>query len=157
MSDIAAIKHALASVVKDYLPENQHWVHGDDEGIDLCEKCAQVRVDALRLKDPTGEYFVDGGWGCMESDGVAVCADCGKPLSYTLTDFGVLEELDHFSSTRLQYPFSQQVAYELLAILENWPPDEKRALGKIKHHHKFFNRTAFRKLLDERRIPCLSA
>lgn len=132
----------LGEVAKDYYPEHQHWVHGGDEGIDLCEECAVKEVARLAKKDPLKDYFVDGGWGVMESDGSAVCHDCGEPLSYTLTDYGTSEEFDHFKSIRLKFPFGEREAYELSAMLENI---EGAKVTKTELR-RFLNRKAFRQL-----------
>ncbi len=70
------------------------WVHRPhdlqneiEEAIDLCRECCEKRVFQYRAEFPSyaDEIVQDGGWGqASESDSLAECYDCGKPLSCSL-------------------------------------------------------------------------
>jgi hypothetical protein len=75
-------------------------------------------VKHLRRRNPRHkkEFCIDGGWG-SEEESAAFCIGCGAPLAYSLTDYGVEQELEAF----LDYDFSREditprTAYELLQV-----------------------------------------
>lgn len=76
-------------------PEHPHWFcgEGDDEGISYCYGCAMQ----LRPSAQFGDDLCGGYPGYAEADSPEMCEECGRLLSYTLTDYGVTEELAHFS------------------------------------------------------------
>jgi len=63
------------------------------------------------------EVIVSGGWG-QESDTCARCQDCEKQLAYSLTNWGVKSELDHFLSKGMVDLSSKEVAYEIEEVLD---------------------------------------
>lgn len=100
--------------------DHQHWVYGDDEGLDYCEDCCRKRVAELSVKNPNKQFMVDGGWGYMDSDTPATCEMCHCELTYTLTEYGTLEEFDHFKMRR-QFDFTcPEVCFALVAILDGF-------------------------------------
>ncbi|KRG71789.1 hypothetical protein ABB27_02595 [Stenotrophomonas terrae] len=116
----------IASAVRVPYP---HWLGGGeaDQGPSYCHECAMKAVNADR-----GE-FVDGGWS-QDNDGCCHCHDCRRLLDYTLTDYGVSEELDHFRSTRLRGALDAETAYHLARLLEHYSehPEVKAILPKVR-------------------------
>ena len=105
-----------------------HWLGGDaDQGPSYCHECAQKQVDS-----GNGE-FVDGGWP-QDSDGSCHCEDCGRLLDYTLTDYGVGDELSHFKGIRLRGKLTPGTAYHLARLLEHHSehPKVKSILPKVR-------------------------
>ena len=90
-----------------------HWLGGEDvdQGPSYCFDCANKIVAAGKAE------FVDGGWP-QDNDGCCHCEDCGRLLAYTLTDYGVEEELSHFKGDRLRRAMSPELAYHLARVLE---------------------------------------
>lgn len=43
------------------------------------------------------DYILDGGWR-TEHDGPVFCAGCGAILDGSLTDYGAVSEIEHYSS-----------------------------------------------------------
>lgn len=75
--------------------EPHYWiVDGDDsdEYEDYCFDCV-VKVMPQIWAEPH-EHYRYGHWD--ESDCCVLCEECGKLLKYTLTDYGVANELEHF-------------------------------------------------------------
>ena len=107
-------------------PEPYHWIGGKDTGEEFCRACAEKRVKALQAKDPTGEYWVDGGW-IRESDFSVACTDCGTITGYSLTDYGFCEELEHFENALFDaaHPLTPETAYEIDRLL--WAVDRDSA------------------------------
>ncbi len=90
-----------------------HWLGGDgaDQGPSYCHDCAQIQVKAGNAE------FIDGGWP-QENDGCCHCEGCGRLLDYTLTDYGVEEELSHFKGDRMRRVMHPETAYHLARLLE---------------------------------------
>lgn len=92
------------SKIKSWLSKNEsnplypYWFVGEvgigdekyDGGFSFCRDCILALLPNMDL----GEDY-DGGFLC-ESDGCEHCEKCGKLLQYTLTDYGVDGELNHF-------------------------------------------------------------
>lgn len=85
-------------------PQHPYWFHElpdgseADEGISYCLDCLKKYFGAtFDYSEHIGEYFGGGYPGYGESDGCESCDDCGKLLSYTLTDYGIASELAHYS------------------------------------------------------------
>src|SRR5688572_18325358 len=81
-------------------PEHPYWFHKlpdgseGDEGISYCLDCLKKRFgETFDYSKHIGDYFGGGYPGYGESDGCECCDDCGKLLSYTLTEYGVSSEL----------------------------------------------------------------
>lgn len=109
-------------------PDYQCWRidASDDEATSYCRDC---------LKPEIGPAVEDwgGGYGGVESDGVEFCECCGKLLEYTLTDYGVSNELSHFAESDLFDWNDADECYELVevsnGICEN--PDQERVLINV--------------------------
>lgn len=102
--------------------EDEHWIHGYDEGLSYCRECAVKKVKELRKSDPDREYSIDGGWG-TDGDSTPFCETCGQRLSNTLTQYGCESEVDHF----LMYGFDPMSPYNCLdmhGVVESsgWEP-----------------------------------
>jgi hypothetical protein len=115
------------------VPEDFHWIYGFNEGgLDWCRRCAEREVKRLKRERPDGHFFVDGGFDCHESDGSAICCKCGRLLNYSLTDYGVKTEINHFAENGVvskgQRFVTPQVAFEVVAVLEHarYMPSEYR-------------------------------
>jgi hypothetical protein len=76
---------------------DEHWIHGYDESLSYCYKCANKELATLLEKEPNADYSVDGGWR-MESDSTPFCESCAKLLDACLTSYGCEAELDHFTT-----------------------------------------------------------
>lgn len=89
-----------------------NWIGGGDgdAGPDYCGRCCDAIVRALKHEDRRDwrlggrrrrrkEYLAEGGYDIRESDGSAVCSECGEPLTYSLTNYGLCEEVRHFAES----------------------------------------------------------
>jgi hypothetical protein len=77
--------------------DDEHWIHGHDEGLSYCYECATKKVAELLEKEPSADYCVDGGWR-SESDSTPFCESCSKLLDASLTEYGCEAELDQFTT-----------------------------------------------------------
>lgn len=102
-----------------------HWVVGYDESVSFCRRCGEKKVRELqrgKAKTERGDIFLDGGWS-QEADSVQVCETCGRLLDYTLTDYGVESELEHFeewgfgNSAREAYQGHRMLSFDGYPIL----------------------------------------
>lgn len=111
--DVQVVLHRLGLVASTAEVPYPHWLGGDgaDQGPSYCRDCASKLVAAGEAE------FVDGGW-MQDNDGCCLCEECGRLLDYTLTDYGVEEELSHFKSVRLRGAMSPELAYQLSRVLE---------------------------------------
>lgn len=91
------------------------WLGGDgaDQGPSYCRGCAEKHVDNSSAE------FVDGGFQ-QDNDGCCHCEDCGRPLDYTLTEYGIKEELEHFAIDDLKSEVTPELAYHLCRLLEHY-------------------------------------
>lgn len=96
-----------------------YWIRGCAEE-DWCRACGLVAARHLRRRAKRGEkqnYILDGGYCGGDEDGCTRCAGCGCLLHYTLTDYGVENELSHFISHWNPIgPIHPETAYELASI-----------------------------------------
>lgn len=92
MDQFDAYKEELSK--RESAPEHPHWFCGenDDEGLTYCYGCTQELRPSVRF----GIDLCGGYPGYAESDGSEHCEKCGRLLSYTLTDYGVKEQLGYF-------------------------------------------------------------
>jgi hypothetical protein len=75
--------------------EYAHWIGGtSDQDLSFCRKCAEKEVRKLKRENPYGDFWLDGGWSCQESDYPVNCESCGKDLAFTPTDYCVQEEYE---------------------------------------------------------------
>ena len=112
--DVRAVVRQLERVASASEIPYPHWLGGDDadQGESYCFDCANKKVVGGEAE------FVDGGW-MQDNDGCCHCEDCGRLLDYTLTDYGVKEELSHFKSDRMRRKLSPELAYHLARVLEH--------------------------------------
>lgn len=81
-------------------PESIYWIK-DAAGPDWCFICGKAMAKHLRRRSPrktNQEYILDGGYDPSHVvDGPAFCEGCGKLLSFSLTEYGVSEEIIAYS------------------------------------------------------------
>lgn len=98
-----------------------HWIRGE-AGPNWCHDCGKAMAKHLRrraTRKDRGEYILDGGYPAGDEDGCATCEGCGKLLHYSLTDWGVEKELEHFLACwEPQSAISPETAYELARVFE---------------------------------------
>lgn len=108
-----------------------NWIGGGDgdAGPDLCERCCDAIVRQLKHQDQRDwrlggrkrrrkEFLAEGGYEVRESDGSSVCENCGSLLTYSLTDYGLCEEVAHFAECDMADCVRRpEVVYELTRIL----------------------------------------
>ena len=105
-------------------PPMEHWFCGDDddEGESYCLDC----IMAIRPTAEPGEDYL-GAYPPGESDSVAICERCGALLQYTLTDYGLQEELAHFSETDSQWDWDNpDQCYEVQELCGSVYTDKQR-------------------------------
>jgi hypothetical protein len=90
-------------------PPAVYWIEPDDSGEDFCKECAEARLSAL----PEATLSYDP---CPQSDGCRHCTDCGKLLSYYLTDAGMYAEREHFLEHGVGWPLDPEEAYHVVAL-----------------------------------------
>lgn len=104
--------------------EHPYWIGGEgsDQGPSYCRACAETFVKNKNAGQPDAKkhFFVDGGFDGQTSDTVYLCEDCHKPLTYTLTEAGVGQEIEHFEDCKDEdfSTLSPQQAYELLELFD---------------------------------------
>lgn len=116
--------HDLISRLEDFAnlePPYQRWLGGDnaDAGPSYCKPCAEKAVAAGK-----GE-FVDGGFPGAEDDTCQHCETCGCLLHYSLTDYGVASELEHFSEHPPEAPVGKEEAYHIVRVLVAAPDNSE--------------------------------
>lgn len=104
-------------------PPPPWWLSGGDAdpSIVYCRGCVEKAV----AQNPDAE--IDGGFTC-EEDGCQHCETCGRLLSYTLTDYGAREEIDHYSRVRFRKPLNKGDAYHVARMLAA-AEDDKHAVA----------------------------
>lgn len=126
----------LRPIADSALVLSQHWIGGSvNEGGSYCQSCAEAQIAILKKASPDKDFFLDGGWEAHESDSCVHCQTCCALLEYTLTDYGVDYELDHYSRhMRRKGPLSPEEAYHIVAALEQleWCDDAKRVARGIR-------------------------
>lgn len=117
---------------------SHHWIGGsDNEGLSYCQKCALEKIAGLSAEwlISDKEFFLDGGWEAHEADSCVHCDICGALLEYTLTDYGVNAELDHYSRhMKRKGHLLPEEAYHIVAALEQleWCDDGKRVARGVR-------------------------
>jgi hypothetical protein len=94
-------------------PLTPYWTGNNDGSWLGCYDCARKRFK---------EDQIDGGWS-GEEDGPRWCDDCGKLLEFTLTDYGLEEELGHFYehiNDPIKTPDEAYIAHRMLCA-DGWP------------------------------------
>lgn len=134
MSDLTIEDHDLLDVLTAELDKREAdvpatcWFFSDayegeelDEGIDYCEDC----IRKLRPDAKWGEHFTVAH--NQESDGVAICDECHRLLSYTLTSYGTENELSHFEEVDSEWDWNNaEQCFELARIAHSVWTDEQR-------------------------------
>lgn len=92
----------------------------DTDGSDYCWDC----IRELHPEWVYGQQFT-GGQGYHESDSAKRCENCGKLLTYTLTDYGIREELGYFEETSFDWSSPTQ-CFEMARIVNGLFEDEQR-------------------------------
>lgn len=80
-----------------------HWIHGWDEGLSFCRKCALKKIKELQKENPGKEYILDGGWN-VEEDCQEFCETCKEALDCSFTNYAVESEIDHFAKSGIYGP-----------------------------------------------------
>jgi len=127
------LRQAVNSAAPDLDPPPQHWLESECSE-SFCRKCAiaargrEFELGPL-LHDPDGwertpweEAYYEGISAYMhrcagESDNTEACATCGITLSYWLTDYGIVSELDHWEGAEMSGDLSE-IAYNLDRLFE---------------------------------------
>ena len=95
-------------------------VHNGNEGHEnYCRSCAETMA---------GDGDVVVGETPSECDSCYHCDKCGRVLDYSLTEHGVLSELDHFHQYPPTAPLKNGDAFHIARILEAVPdnPEAQR-------------------------------
>ncbi len=106
----------LASTVEE---RECHWISTPkgDLGNEWCQSCGRAMVRHLRRREKDRrkreDYILDGGWR-TDHDGPVFCAGCGVRLNGSLTEYGAIEELEHYST----YGFRPGNAYDAYEMTE---------------------------------------
>jgi hypothetical protein len=134
MSDLTIEDHDLLDIFISELDKREAdvprtcWFFSDayegedlDEGIDYCEACIlKLRPDAT-----WGEHYTGARY--HESDGVAICEECGCLLSYTLTSYGTENELSHFEEVDSEWDWNNaEQCFTLARVAHSVWTDEQR-------------------------------
>ena len=131
------LERAIFAAVKPSDPEPCWWLESDC-GADYChDHVVEARGKEFDLgapvtpnrpwhRTPLERAFDDGiggGYhGQGERDNTARCSVCDKLLSYTLTDYGAGEEVDHWLDTQLT-SFGPDEAYEASRLFGSFCPE----------------------------------
>lgn len=142
-------------------PPYVHWVldkDADDMEGDFCPDC--VAIEFARVKAEQGDVEDDETrtiyeYPESESDGCRHCETCGALLRYTLTDYGMQEELAVFEEAGFDWNnpddcyhveavcdavYTDEQRRRLVKILKhgrNRPPEMKAQLKRVKAQHTF--------------------
>lgn len=102
----------------------EHWIHGWDEGLSFCRKCAEKKLAELELAEPGKDYCLDGGW-VVDGDGGEFCETCGVRLEKSLTEYGCESEVDHFTDHGFSLD-SEDDCYSLYQVIQSggWGPHD---------------------------------
>lgn len=110
--------------------DNPYWFYNEakipysdalaEEWMSFCQPC----LLKIYPNPVIGEHY-GGGYEC-ESDGVVRCEECGQLLSYSLTDYGVNNELAHFVEADTLEPLTPEEYCELSEIANGIHTDNQR-------------------------------
>jgi len=107
-------------------PEADHWFcgEGDDQGFSYCRDCIRVLRPGAALGEDYAYAYPE-----QEHDGACHCMNCGALLQYTLTDYGLDEELTNFSDPEADWDWnSPQDCYYLARMGHALHTDEQYRL-----------------------------
>ena len=123
---ISECEHVLNQREADPLIECWFCGEGDDEGLSYCEAC----IHALRPNAEKGEDYLRA-YPPGESDGRVACEECSRLLQYTLTNYGLEEQLEYFKEDGWDWN-NPQDCYELNRVVNGVCSDEdKRRLVQV--------------------------
>lgn len=112
--------------------EEPYWFDGSYEccsrysDYEYCYSCT-VKIIKLDSNLDINEHL-DGGFN-TEVDSSPFCEKCGKPLSYTFTDYGAEQELEHHEDHGIDIK-KKIDRYSLASIAAGYP---------IYHHQQLYN------------------
>jgi hypothetical protein len=112
--------------------DDEYWIHGDDETISYCYKCAKKECTKLLKDNPKGSYIVSGGWG-NEGDSTPFCETCGKRLSNSFTNFACEQEVEHYTKNGFDIKCKEHCC-DMAKVIDarGWEPWKKRI-----YEHKY--------------------
>ncbi len=94
-----------------------YWVHGHGSGESYCERCIDKAVRKAQRLAPDAEIDASRSpW--PDGDGPKSCESCGRTVEYTLTDWGVGADLDHFDSYSPGWPLTTHDAFALEQLFD---------------------------------------
>jgi len=100
-----------------------YWLESSEIDIDsneeFCYSCAEKKVEELKKKYPDKDIYIRGGWSSNELDSCCHCLICGHILKYSLTPYGVKQELDHFEKHKFDITSAEE-CYHLDRVLESY-------------------------------------
>ena len=114
-------------------PEPMFWFlteEGDDTDENYCYDC----IMALKQDALIGEHFIGYGSVWSEQDGCEHCERCGVLLRYTLTNYGLYSELEHYSENPFDWSDSNDCAHVAPMIGGAFTQSYKRAVVMILLH-----------------------
>ena len=115
-AEIEAFSASLRLLAKDVVVKELYWLDGESE--DFCRDCALLEIEMRNMREGGEPPLLDGGWGGQEEDGCRHCARCGIMLDYSLTDYGVKAEIDHFLRDRDDGPLTAEDAAHLNRVFD---------------------------------------
>lgn len=126
MSEAAQLLEQLERYA-DIDPAPACWFETDDGDWDMndyCEECCRKEM----AKHPGAHMSGDGGcW--PESDSCRHCETCGKLLGYTLTNYGVRAEIEHFTMHPPEAPLSKEEAFHIARMLAGAADGDETAIS----------------------------
>lgn len=129
-----------------------HWFSGDepgwphDAGQEFCGECAEAILDLFYEEYPelderyedgeidraARDIVLDGGWS-TDHDSLPYCDECGCQLNGSLTDYGVEQELEHFSDPERYPGHDDRESWACLSVsLMNLADDDARWFDLVK-------------------------
>jgi len=99
-----------------------------DEALNWCHECGSAQVAKIVALFPEAQQEDDQGdprlfsTDCADEDESVACAECCKTLRYSLSKYGVEEELAHFEDNPLEGELTAEDAYAISKIITAWSP-----------------------------------
>lgn len=111
-------------------PEPMHWFlteDGDDSDENYCYAC----IMKLKPEAKNGEDYTWYGTCWSEEDGCEHCTECGVLLRYTLTEYGLQNELEHYSDSPFDWSDPVDCAHISPMVDAAFTRNDKRAVVTI--------------------------
>ncbi len=107
--------------------DNNYWIGGgfDDECCSYCYECCLKEINKInkKLLEHEEKAIIDGGWGGAGCNGGHEdsnrCEICGKALDYSLSESGVMNEVEYFLEYEIENIIDNENAFELYQIFED--------------------------------------